>query len=79
MVYRFVVPRLQGGSGSVDIWGCFNFTEVGICNIFTGRINQHTYIENCIVPSIYMLIDQNEGWYLQQGMAPAHTAHKVKG
>ena len=41
----FVVPRLQGGSGSVGIWGCFNFNGVGLCNIYAGQINQHTYIE----------------------------------
>ena len=35
-------------------------------------------LENCMVPSVDMLIDQNEWWQFQQYMAPAHTAHKVK-
>ena len=77
---RFVVPRLQSGSGSVGIWGCFNFNVVGVCNIYTGRINQHTYIEmleNCMVPSVGLLINRKEWWQFQQDMAPAHSAHKV--
>ena len=42
---RFVVPRLQGGGGSVeiyDIWGCFNFNEMGLHNIFTDQTNTPT-------------------------------------
>ena len=52
-----------------------------MCNIYTGNINQHTYIEaleNCMVPSVDMLFDQNEWWQFQQDMVPAHIAHKVK-
>ena len=78
---RFVVPRLQGGDGSVDIWGCFNFNGVGVCNIYTVRINQHTYketLENCTVPSVDMLIDRNKWWQFQQDVARPHTARKVK-
>ena len=37
---RFFVPRLKGGGGSVCIWGCFIFNEVGLCNIYTYRIKQ---------------------------------------
>ena len=33
---HLVVPRLQCGSGSVVIWGCFNFNGVGVYNIYTG-------------------------------------------
>ena len=60
---RFVVERLQGGGGSVGNLGCLNFNGVGVCKIYTGRINQHTYIktlENCMVLSVDMLIDRNE-------------------
>ena len=31
--HRFVLPRLQGGGESIGVWGCFNFNEVGVCNI----------------------------------------------
>ena len=46
----FVVSRLQGDSGSICIWGCFNFNGVGVCSIYTGRINQHTYMETRELP-----------------------------
>ena len=51
---KFVVPRLQGGGGSAGIWGCFSFRGTGVCNVYTGRINQYSYIstlENCLIPS----------------------------
>ena len=51
---KFVVPRLQGGGGSAGIWGCFSFRGTGVYNVYTGRINQYSYIstlENCLIPS----------------------------
>ena len=59
----FVVPRLQDGGRSECIWSCFNFNGVGVCNIYTGQINQHTYketLDNYMVPSVGILIDQKE-------------------
>jgi transposase len=41
---QFVVNRVQAGGGSVGIWGCFSMAGTGICNLYTGRINQHSYI-----------------------------------
>ena len=70
---------MEGDSGY--IWVCFNFNGVGLCNAYTGRINQHTYIEtleNCMALSAKMLIDQNEWWQSQQDISSAHTAHIVK-
>ena len=72
---------LQDGGESIDIWDCFNYKGVGVCNIYKGRINPHTYIEsleNYKVPSVDMLIDQNEWWKFQQNMAPAHTTREFK-
>ena len=65
---RFVVQRLEDGGGKVGFWGCFNINRLGLCNIYTGRINQHTYIkmlENCMFPSAVMLINSNEWWQFQ--------------
>ena len=43
---RFVVPRLQDGRGSADIWGCFNFNGVGVCNNIYGRFyTQRRYFQ----------------------------------
>ena len=55
--------RLQGGDGSVGIYGCFKFSGVGLCNTYAGRIKQHIYraaLENCMVPPEDMLIERNE-------------------
>ena len=37
---HFCVPRIQGGGGSVGIWGCFSHKGTGSYNIYNGRINQ---------------------------------------
>ena len=74
---RFVAPRLQGGGGSVGIWGCFSYEGTGICKIYDGRINADAYIntlENCLVPSAELLVDKDGWWQYQQDGAPAHTA-----
>ena len=42
---RFCVPRIQGGGGSVGIWGCFFHKGTGSYNIYNGRINQYNYKE----------------------------------
>lgn len=78
-VPRYVVPRLQGGGGSVGIWGCISFKGTGVGNIYTGRINQVSYIEcleNCLLPSIDLLAE-NQYYTFQQDGASAHTAHTV--
>ena len=52
---KFCVPRLQGGGGSVGIWGCISHKGIGYSNIYEGRINQYAYIdtlESCLKPSI---------------------------
>jgi transposase len=78
---KFIIPRLQGGGGSAGIWGCFSYHGTGVCNVYTGRINQHTYIntlENCLFPSATLFYGDNENWQYQQDGAPAHTAHSVR-
>ena len=50
---KFCVPRLQGGGGSVGIWGCIS--HKGSANIYDGRIDQYAYkdtLESCLKPSI---------------------------
>ena len=66
---RFIVPRLQGGGGSAGIWGCFSYAGTGVSKIYSGRINQHLYIntlEECLIPSAQLLIGDNN-----------QTAHSV--
>ena len=62
----FDVPSYKVG---VNKWGCFNFNGVGLCNIYTGHINQHTHIEilkNCMVPLADTVIHQTEWCQLAQ-------------
>ena len=77
---QFITPRLQGGGGSAGIWGCFSYAGTGVSRIYTGRINQHLYIntlEECLLPSVQLLIGHNNPYIFQQDGAPAHTAHSV--
>ena len=78
---RMCVPRLQGGGGSVGIWGCFSFKGTGVCNIYTGRINQFIYrdvLEDCLKPSVEILQNDVLDWKFQQDGATAHTAKSIK-
>lgn len=77
---KFCIPRLQNGGGSAGIWGCISYKGTGICNIYTGRINQFVYIntlENNLLPSVELLFEPNDTWIFQQDGASAHTAHSV--
>ena len=74
---RHIVPRLQGGGGSVGIWGCFCHKGKGLCSIYQGRVNRFTYIsilKNCLKPSVRQYYPRNAKWIFQQDGAPAHTA-----
>ena len=51
---RFIVPRLQGGGGSVGIWGCITYDGPGLHMLYDGRMDQHRYIEtleNYLMPT----------------------------
>jgi transposase len=77
---RFCVPRVQGGGGSLGIWGCFSGVGTGCCHIFGGRMNQQNYmntLENYLFPSVYLLYGENSEWILQHDGAPAHRANSI--
>ncbi len=49
---KFCVPRLQGGGGSVGIWGCISHKGIGYAKIYDGRIDQYVYkdtLESCFL------------------------------
>jgi hypothetical protein len=80
-LHRFLQPRLQGGGGSVGIWGCISHKGSGVCELFRGRINQHRYretLENSLIPSRDLMYGPEQAWIFQQDGAPAHTANSVK-
>lgn len=78
---RFCQPRVQGGGGSVGIWGCISHNGTGVCHVYTGRINQHSYmdtLENALKPSGVLMYSPESEWIFQQDGASAHTAKSVK-
>lgn len=80
-LHRFLQPRLQGGGGSVGIWGCISHKGTGVCELYTGRMNQYRYkdtLENSLLPSAELFYDKEQPWIFQQDGATAHTAKSVK-
>ena len=78
---RFCQPRVQGGGGSIGIWGCISHKGTGVCQVYTGRINQHSYketLENALLPSKEIMYSPEQAWIFQQDGASAHTAKSVK-
>lgn len=78
---RFCTPRVQGGGGSVGIWGCIAHKGTGVEKIYTGRMNQYLYqdtLENCLIPSVDLLYESYQRWIFQQDGASAHTANTIK-
>ena len=50
---HFIVPRLQGGGGSVGVWGCITYDGPGLHMLYNGQMDQHSYIdsfENYLMP-----------------------------
>ena len=78
---RYCQPRTQGGGGSAGVWGCISHKGTGVCQVYTGRINQFSYketLENALLPSIELMYHQDQAWYFQQDGSTAHTANSVK-
>ena len=74
---KFCVPRLQNGGGSAGIWGCISSKGTGVCNIYTGRINQFVYkdtLENQLLPSVELFYNPEDYWIFNK-MAVQLTQH----
>jgi len=78
---RYAKPRIQGGQGSVGIWGCISYHGTGVSQCYQGRIDQYKYqevLDNCLFPSVDLMYDQDSAWQFVQDGAPAHTAGSTK-
>jgi transposase len=76
-----IQSRIQGGGGSVGIWGCISGHGSGVCQVYSGRMNQHNYkdvLENNLIPSIEVFYSPDDPWIFQQDGAPCHTANSIK-
>jgi transposase len=77
---RFCTPMIQGGGGSVGIWGCFSYKGIGCISLYQGRINQFTYkqtLEKALIPSARYFFGSNTDWFYQHDGAPAHKAKSI--
>ncbi len=78
---KFVRKTIQGGGGSVGVWGCMTSDDSGCCQTYAGRLNAIGYVdilENNLKPSIELLTGGNQDFLYQQDGAPCHTANLTK-
>jgi hypothetical protein len=78
---QFLAARVQGGGGSIGIWGAIIYHGTGLHQLYEGRLNRFGYIdilENALIPSRDLYFTENDEWYLQQDNAPCHTAYDVQ-
>ena len=74
---RMLTPRVQGGGGSIGIWGCITYDGPGIHTLYSGRLDRFRYIEileNALIPTANKYFGDDLNWTFQQDNAPCHTA-----
>ena len=70
-------PTVQGGGGSVMVWGCISWEGVGPLVLVEGTLNQCRYVNilsKHFVPYLKEIDEQHPGAVLQSDNAPCHTA-----
>ncbi|CAF4163843.1 unnamed protein product, partial [Rotaria sordida] len=71
-------PRVQGGGGSVSVWGVMTAKGVGPLVFYDGRMNGPNYIDVIkpqLLPYIKKNFNSNSSWYYVQDNAPCHKSH----
>ena len=77
------MPRVQGGGGSVSVWGCMSGGPRGPLVMYSGNINSRAYIQ-LIEKALSMFIDNtfdssNKQWQFMHDSAPPHrSAYSIK-
>ncbi|CAF2781502.1 unnamed protein product [Rotaria sp. Silwood2] len=70
-------PRVQGGGGSISVWGAMTAKGVGPLVFYDGRMNGKNYIDviqNELLPYIKKNFDGSDPWYYVQDNAPCHKS-----
>lgn len=72
------VPRVQGGGGSVSVWGCMSGGARGSLVVYTGRVNGPAYVK-IIQDALPDFIEgafghTNKDWVYMQDNAPPHKS-----
>ncbi|CAF3984976.1 unnamed protein product [Rotaria sordida] len=71
-------PRVQGGGGSVSVWGVMTAKGVGPLAFYDGRMNGPNYIDVIkpqLLPYIKKNFDSNSSWHYVQDNAPCHKKY----
>jgi hypothetical protein len=74
---KHCVIKVQGGGGSVGIWGCISINGAGVCRCYFNRMNTELYIEtmeNSLKPSIDLLYEERASVIYQQDNAPCQKS-----
>ena len=78
---RFVIPTLQGGGVSAEIWGCISSKGTRCCRVYERRINQHAFketLENELLTSVDIFYQRDDPCFFQKDGTPAHKAKLIK-
>lgn len=78
---KFVKKKVQGGGGSIGIWGCIGELGAGFCATYTGTLNASRYesiLEKGLIPSKDRIAPESGKWIFQQDGARCHTAKRIK-
>ena len=70
-------PRVQGGGGSISVWGAMTAKGVGPLVFYDGRLNGQNYInliEPELLPYIKKNFDRSDSYYFVQDNAPYHKS-----
>ena len=69
------VPRIQGGGGSVSVWGAMTSKGVGPLVFYDGRMNSQAYtniIESHLLPYIEKNFKKKDAWHYIQDLSLIH-------
>lgn len=78
---RYVQKKIQGGGGSIGIWGCLANNGIGQCRLYSGRMNANLYKDvliNTLLTSANTIIEKDVKWDYVQDNAPCHTAKLIQ-
>ena len=75
-----IVPRVQGGGGSVLVWGCFSYHGKLQLHVWDERITGISYRDQIINGIIrpHFIAHPNENFIFVDDNAPVHRAHVVQ-
>ena len=74
---QFLAPKLQGGGGSIGVWGSMSWHGVDTCMVYKDKMEQWKYIwtlTDHVLPRLEEAKSKGENYLFQQDNAPCHTS-----